>query len=133
MVRRYDVISDRWSSHFCVWVKIHVFFPISFNNKSKSCKVFIYVLFFMKSTKKNTSYPRGGLRRSKAFKNRFEILQHIKNSGEKFHPPSTIRFPLLKCTTVGGMNLCVRPRVDMFLKSNSLSGTHAPYSLLNSS
>ena len=27
------------------------------------------------------------LRRSKAFKNRFEILQHIKNSGEKFHPP----------------------------------------------
>ena len=31
------------------------------------------------------------------------------------------------------MNLRVRPRVDMFLKSNSLSGTHAPYSLLNSS
>ena len=45
--------------------------------------------------------------------------------------PSITRFPLLKCTTVGGMNLRVRPRVDMFLKSNSLSGTHAPYSLVN--
>ena len=28
--------------------------------------------------------------------------------------PSTSRFPLLKYTKVGGMNLCVRPRVDMF-------------------
>ena len=131
MVRRYDVIS-RCSSHFRV--KIDVFLSITFNNKSKSRKVFIYVLFFMKSTHtKKIPLTAAVVLRSITFKNRFEILQHIKNSGEKFHPPSTIRFPLLKCTTVGGMNLCVRPRVDMFLKSNSLSGTHAPYSLLNSS
>ena len=110
------------------------FFSICFNNKSKSCIVFIYQLFFMKSThtKKIPLAAAVVLRRSKAFKNRFEILQHIKNSGEEFHP-SPASLSLNACTTVGGMNLRVRPRVDMFLKSNSLSGTHAPYSLLNSS
>ena len=47
------------------------------------------------------------LRRSKAFhwrQNRFEILQHIKNSGEGFHQPPP---PLYHG---GAMNLIVRPR-----------------------
>ena len=50
------------------------------------------------------------LRRSKVFdwrQNRFEILQHIKNSGKGFHP--TPPPPLLY--QGGGMNLRVRPRV----------------------
>ena len=53
------------------------------------------------------------LRRSKAFQwrqNRFETLQHIKNSGERFHLPSS-------CTLVGGMILRVRPRVKWFFKT----------------
>ena len=105
------------------------FFPICFNNKSKSCKVFIYLLFFMKSTKKITTYRRGGFKKIKGFQKSFRnTATYQKLWGEV---PSTTRFPLLRCTTVGGMNLCVRPRVDMFLKSNSLSGTHAPYSLVN--
>ena len=48
------------------------------------------------------------LRRSKAFhwrQNRFEILQHIKNSVEGFYPPSS---PTL-CTTVG-VWICVYVR-----------------------
>ena len=127
MVRRYDVISGRWSSHFCVWVKIHVFFSISFNNKNKSCKVFIYVLFFMKSTQKKYQLPQRWFKKIKGFQKSFRNTAiYQKLWGEV---PSTTPFPLLKCTTVGGTNLCVRPRVDMFLKSNSLSGTHAPYSL----
>ena len=128
MVRRYDVICSRCSSHFRV--KIDVFLSISFNNKSKSRKVFIYVLFFMKSTKKNATNRRGGFKINNFQKSFRNTATYQKLWGEV---PSTIRFPLLKCTTVGGMNLCVRPRVDMFLKSNSLSGTHALYSLLNSS
>ena len=89
--------------------------------------VYLCVIFHEKHEKSGAAV----LRRLKALKNRFEILLHIKNSGGEV--PSTARFPLLKCTTVGRMNLRVRPRVDMFLKSNSLSETHAPYSLLNSS
>ena len=123
MVRRYDVICSRCSSHFRV--KIDVFLSITFNNKSKSRKVFIYVLFFMKSTKSRSGFKINNFQKS--FRN---TATYQKLWGEV---PSTIRFPLLKCTTVGGMNLYVRPRVDMFLKSNSLSGIHAPYSLLNSS
>ena len=38
--------------------------------------------------------------------NRFEILQHIKNSGEGFHSPL-----LLPCTTVG-VWICVYVRVE---------------------
>ena len=129
MVRRYDVICSRCSSHFRV--KIDVFLSISFNNKSKSRKVFIYLLFFMKSTKKITTYRRGGFKKIKGFQKSFRnTATYQKLWGEV---PSTTRFPLLRCTTVGGMNLCVRPRVDMFLKSNSLSGTHALYSPVNSS
>ena len=123
MVRRYDVICSRCSSHFRV--KIDVFLSITFNNKSKSRKVFIYVLFFMKSTKSRSGFKINNFQKS--FRN---TATYQKLWGEV---PSTTPFPLLKCTTVGGMNLCVRPRVDMFLKSNSLSGTHALYSLLNSS
>ena len=41
--------------------------------------------------------------------NRFEILQHIKNSREGFHLPSS-------CTRVGGMIFRVRPRVKWFFK-----------------
>ena len=108
MVRRYDVISSRWSSHF--WVKIHVFFPICFNNKSKSCKVFIYLLFFMKSTKNMPLV----LRRSKAFKNRFEILQHIKNSREEFHqPPASLSLNVPRC----GVWICVYVRGLICFKS----------------
>ena len=50
------------------------------------------------------------LRRSKVFdwrQNRFEILQHIKNSGKGFHPTP----PLPTLYQGGGMNLRVRPRV----------------------
>ena len=43
------------------------------------------------------------LRRSKAFHFRFEILQHIKNSGEGFHHP---------LYHGGGTTLPVRPRVN---------------------
>ena len=49
------------------------------------------------------------LRKSKDFhlrQNRFEILQHIKNSGEGFHPP-----PPPSRYHGGDMNLLVRPRV----------------------
>ena len=54
------------------------------------------------------------LRRSKAFqnRNRFEILQHIKNSGEGSihpHPPPHL-------VPGGGMNLRVRPRVKVNYK-----------------
>ena len=50
------------------------------------------------------------LRKSKAFhlrQNRFEILQHIKNSGEEFHPTH----PPPPWYHGGDMNLLVRPRV----------------------
>ena len=110
MVRRYGVISSRWSSHF--WVKIHVFFPICLNNKSKLCTVFIYLLFFMKSTKNMPLV----LRRSKAFKNRFEILQHIKNSTEEFHqPPASLslnipRWGVWICVYVRGL-ICFKSRI----------------------
>ena len=95
--------------------KYMFFFSISFNNKSKSCKVFSYVLFFMKSTN-NTACRRRGFKKIKGFQKSFQnTATYQKLWGEV---PSITRFPLLKCTTVGGMNLCVRPRVDMyFLKS----------------
>ena len=60
------------------------------------------------------------LRRSEAFhlrQNRFEILQHIKKSGEEFH-----HLPR-PCTTVGVWNLSVRPRVN-----NSTTIFHDLYS-----
>ena len=50
------------------------------------------------------------LRRSKAFQwrqNRFEILQHIKNSGERFHlppPPSYTMVGLWFCVYVRGLS-----------------------------
>ena len=92
--------------------------------------VYLSVIFHEKH-QKNATCRRGGFKKIKGFQKSFRnTATYQKLWGEV---PSTIRFPLLKCTTVGGMNLCVRPRVDMFLKSNSLSGTHAPYSLLNSS
>ena len=50
------------------------------------------------------------IRRSKVFdwrQNRFEILQHIKNSGKGFHPTP----PPPTLYQGGGMNLRVRPRV----------------------
>ena len=88
------------------------FFPICFNNKSKSCTVFIYLLFFMKSTKNMPLV----LRRSKAFKNRFEILQHIKNSTEEFHqPPASLslnipRWGVWICVYVRGL-ICFKSRI----------------------
>ena len=88
--------------------------------------VYLCVIFHEKH-KKNTSYRRGGFKKIKGFQKSFRnTATYQKLWGEV---PSTTPIPLLKCTTVGRMNLCVRPRVDMFLKSNSLSGTHAPYSL----
>ena len=54
MVKRYDVISRRCSSHF--WVKVQLF-PLFSTIKYilwlKSRKVLIYVLFFISSTKKS--------------------------------------------------------------------------------
>ena len=91
--------------------------------------VYLSVIFHEKHQKSATC-RRGGFKKIKGFQKSFRnTATYQKLWGEV---PSTTPFPLLKCTTVGGMNLCVRPRVDMFLKSNSLSGTHAPYSLLNS-
>ena len=91
--------------------------------------VYLCVIFHEKHKEKIPLAAAMVLRRSKAFKNRFKITAtYQKLWGEVL---SITRFPLLKCTTVGGMNLSVRPRVDMFLKSNSLSGTHAPCSLVN--
>ena len=91
---------------------------------------YLSVIFHEKHTHKiNTTCRRGGFKKIKGFQKSFRnTATYQKLWGEV---PSITRFPLLKCTTVGGMNLRVRPRVDMFLKSNSLSGTHAPYSLLN--
>ena len=88
--------------------------------------VYLCVIFHEKHKKKNTTNRRGGFKINNFQKSFRNTATYQKLWGEV---PFTIRFPLLKCTTVGGMNLCVRPRVDMFLKSNSLSGTHAPYSL----
>ena len=56
------------------------------------------------------------LRRSQAFhwsQNYFEILQHIKNSGEGFHLLRLPPYPPLYHG--GGMNLGVRPRLKNFL------------------
>ena len=90
--------------------------------------VYLSVIFHEKHQKSATC-RRGGFKKIKGFQKSFRnTATYQKLWGEV---PSITRFPLLKCTTVGGMNLRVRPRVDMFLKSNSLSGTHAPYSLLN--
>ena len=44
--------------------------------------VYLCVIFHEKHEKSGAAV----LRRLKALKNRFEILLHIKNSGEKFHP-----------------------------------------------
>ena len=91
---------------------------------------YLSVIFHEKHTHKiNTTCRRGGFKKIKGFQKSFRnTATYQKLWGEV---PSTTRSPLVKCTTVGGMNLRVRPRVDMFLKSNSLSGTHAPYSLVN--
>ena len=127
MVRRYDVISGGWSSHFCVWVKIHVFFPFLSTIKVNHAKCLFMCYFSWKAPKKKYQLPPWWFKKIKGFQKSFRnTATYQKLWGEV---PSTTPFPLLKCTTVGGMNLCVRPRVDMFLKSNSLSGTHAPYSL----
>ena len=94
--------------------------------------VYLSVIFHEKHThKKNTTCRRGGFKKIKGFQKSFRNTATYQKLWGGV--PSITRFPLLKCTMVGGMNLRVRPRVDMFLKSNSLSGTHAPYSLLNSS
>ena len=61
------------------------------------------------------------LGRSKAFhlkRNRFEILQHIKNTGDGV--PSN-PFPLRPLVPRWGMNLRVRPRVNRFLYVRSAS------------
>ena len=118
MVRRYDVISSRWSSHFCIWVKIHVFFPFLSRIKVNRAKCLFMCYFSWKAHKKYTTCCRGGFKKIKGFQKSFRnTTTYQKLWGELL---STTRFLLLKCTTVGGMNLCVRPRVDMFLKSNSL-------------
>ena len=91
---------------------------------------YLSVIFHEKHTHKiNTTCRRGGFKKIKGFQKSFRNTATYQKLWGGV--PSITRFPLLKCTTVGGMNLHVRPRVDMFLKSNSLSGTHAPYSLVN--
>ena len=106
------------------------FFPFLSTIKVNHAKCLFMCYFSWKAQKKNTTNRRGGFKINNFQKSFRNTATYQKLWGEV---PFTIRFLLLKCTTVGGMNLCVRPRVDMFLKSNSLSGTHAPYSLLNSS
>ena len=92
--------------------------------------VYLSVIFHEKHThKKNTTCRRGGFKKIKGFQKSFRNTATYQKLWGGV--PSITRFPLLKCTMVGAMNLRVRPRVDMFLKSNSLSGTHAPYSLVN--
>ena len=88
--------------------------------------VYLCVIFHEKH-KKKYQLPQRWFKKIKGFQKSFRnTATYQKLWGEV---PSTTPFPLLKCTTMGGMNLCVGPRVDMFLKSNSLSGTHALYSL----
>ena len=106
------------------------FFPFVSTIKVNHAKCLL-ICYFTWKAQKNTTCHRRGFKKIKGFKTSFrKTATYQKLWGEV---PSTTRFPLLKYTTVGRMNLRVRPRVDMFLKSNSLSGTHAPYSLLNSS
>jgi len=99
MVRRYDVISGRWSSHFCVWVKIHVFFPFLSTIKVNYAKC-LFMSYFSRKAQKITTCRHGGFKKIKGFQKSFRnTATYQKLWGEV---PSITRFPLLKCTAVGG-------------------------------
>ena len=133
MVSRYDVISSEWSSHFWVEMKVKLvdevmqsaYLCIILHVKHKKLPFIAVSNRFLiigniqdgchcwwhhrlpAAPPPNKIYLIL-LRRSKAFHwrlNRFEILQHIKNTGEGFHQPS---LPLYHG---GGVNLRVHPRV----------------------
>ena len=121
----------------------------------KSCKLFTYVLFLMysflavltwflilgKIQDGDKDRPPAApppikyiyvilLRGSQAFHqrwNRFKILQHIKNSGEGFHPP-----PPLPLYHSGGMNLHVhvRPRVNKIITKGKMLWSFIKFSQL---
>ena len=112
----YDVISSGWSSHFL-------------GEMMKWCKGLIYVLFYVWSTKitvycgfnlisNSWSNPRWRTRWRPLLlssrQNRFEILQHIKISGEGFHQPPP---PPPPTGATVGVRICIYVRgLSCFLK-----------------
>ena len=125
MVRRYDIISSRWSRHF--WVKMHVFptIKVKFVDKMMQSNylcvilqvkhkliltVFTWFLILDKIQDRNHVWwhhrPPAAPPPIKYTSSCREILQHIKNSGGVLitkPPPPPRHSP---CTTVG-VGLCV--------------------------
>ena len=111
MVTRYDVISSSWSSHFewkCVFFQLFSTIKVNLVAEIMQSAYFCVIIHVKQLPLLMTSHASSSatinkiylilLRRSKAFQwrqNRFEILQHIKNSGEGFYlpPPSHVNRP----------------------------------------